>query len=152
MKPFIYNAVVKRVVDGDTVDVDIDLGFYTWLHNRRIRLRGVDTPEKRTRDPIEKQFGILATSVVEGFCPVGAKVLIETDLSDKEKFGRILGDIYVTDPNVVDPAADNTMNLNQYLIDNHYAVPYFGLSKEKIILEHLANYKWLEENGKIILE
>jgi len=62
MKPFVYNCTVDRVVDGDTVDVNIDLGFNTWLMKRRVRLMGVDTPECRTRDDLEKQFGLLAKS------------------------------------------------------------------------------------------
>ena len=97
MKPFIYNAVVTRVVDGDTVDVDLDLGFGIWFRNQRIRLNGVDTPEKRTSDAEEKIFGLLATKVVEEFCPVGKKILVETKLDGKGKFGRILGVLWVDD-------------------------------------------------------
>lgn len=140
MKTYIYNCIVDRVVDGDTVDVDIDLGFGVWLKKQRIRLMGVDTPEKRTRDELEKQFGLLATSVVEGFCPVGGKILVETVLDGKGKYGRILGTLWVE---------NNTLNLNQYLIENHYAVAYEGQSKDDIAEAHLANYAYLTENGKI---
>ena len=140
MKPFIYNCIVDRVVDGDTVDVDIDLGFGVWMKKQRIRLMGVDTPEKRTRDPLEKQFGLLASSIVEGFCPVGSKILVETELDGKGKFGRILGILWVD---------NNTLNLNQFLIDERYAVAYEGQSKDLIEEAHLANYAYLTENGKI---
>ena len=62
-----YKCEIVRVVDGDTVDVNIDLGFNTWLWKERIRLNGIDTPESRTRDPEEKKAGLYAKSVVEGF-------------------------------------------------------------------------------------
>ena len=138
MTPFTYNAIVTRVVDGDTVDVDIDLGFGIWYRNQRIRLMGVDTPEVRTRDLVEKKFGLLAKSIVEGFCPVGKEVLLQTELDDKGKFGRILGVI----------VSDET-NVNDYLIENHYAVAYEGQSKDDIEIAHLANYQILTENGTI---
>lgn len=144
MIPFQYNAVVTRVVDGDTVDVDIDLGFHIWKKSARIRLRGVDTPEKRTRDLLEKQFGYLATETVEGFCPIGSKIMLETDLSDKEKFGRILGTILVIKD-------EETVNVNEYLINNRLAVHYTGQAKAEIQAEHIANYKWLVANDKVIL-
>ena len=137
MKPFVYNAKIKRVVDGDTVDVDIDLGFGIWFRNQRIRLMGVDTPEKRTRDLEEKKFGLLATGIVEGFCPVGKDVLLETFLDDKGKFGRILGNIVV-----------DGVNINEYLIENHYAVAYLGQAKSEIAEAHLVNYQILRESGK----
>ena len=140
MKPYTYNAVVTRVVDGDTIDVDIDLGFGIWKKNERIRLFGVDTPEKRTRDLLEKQFGYLATNVVEELCPVGSHILVETQLDEKGKFGRILGEIFA-----------KGVNVNQYLIDNHYAVHYTGQAKHEVNDEHLENYKWLVENGEVIL-
>ena len=140
MKPFIYNCIVDRVVDGDTVVVDIDLGFGVWMKKQRIRLMGIDTPEKRTSDPLEKQFGLLATSIVEGFCPVGEKILVETKLDGKGKFGRILGILWVD---------NSTVNLNQFLIDGRYAVAYEGQSKDDIAEAHLENYAYLTENGKI---
>jgi len=140
MKPFVYNCTVDRVIDGDTVDVNIDLGFNTWLIKRRIRLIGVDTPECRTRDDLEKQFGLLAKSIVEGYCPVGSKLLVETSIDRGDKFGRILGTLWVE---------NNTLNLNQFLIDERYAVAYEGQNKDDIAEAHLANYAYLTENGKI---
>lgn len=140
MELFQYKAIINRVVDGDTIDVDCDLGFGIWKNKMRVRLLGVDTPEKRTRDLVEKRFGLLATAIVEGFCPEGKEIIIRTVLDNKGKFGRILGTIFVDD-----------LNLNDYLIENRYAVKYEGQSKSLIKEAHLLNYKWLETNGKDIL-
>ena len=71
---FEYNAVVVKVVDGDTVDVDIDLGFSVWLKKQRVRLYGLDTPESRTRDKEEKKYGLLAKAKVLEHCPIGSKI------------------------------------------------------------------------------
>ena len=148
MKPFQYNAIVRRVVDGDTIDLDVDLGFKIWQLNMRVRLNGVDSPEKRTRNLLEKQFGYLATEEVERLCPVGSKVLLETVI-EKGKFGRILGTILAIDPNVVDPTADPYINVNEYLIQSHYAVRYIGQAKSEVYNAHLANFRWLIENKNI---
>ena len=69
-----YNCNVVKVVDGDTVDVDIDLGFGMWLKNERVRLYGIDTPECRTRDPEEKLCGMYAKKVVQDYLPKGVEV------------------------------------------------------------------------------
>ena len=66
-----YNCKIVRVVDGDTVDVDIDLGFGIWRHKERIRLHGIDTPESRTRDLVEKKFGYQSKEMVEIFLHLG---------------------------------------------------------------------------------
>ena len=62
-----YRCKVSRVVDGDTVDIDIDLGFGVWLHKERVRIIGIDTPESRTRDKVEKRFGLLAKNLLRTF-------------------------------------------------------------------------------------
>lgn len=138
MKPFVYNAIIDRVVDGDTVDVHIDLGFNTWLMNRRIRLNGIDTPETRTTDLLEKQFGLLAKSVVEELCPAGSKIIVETVIDNNDKFGRILGTIVA-----------NGINVNQYLIENRFAVAYYGQNKDDVAVAHLQNFEFLIESGKV---
>jgi len=140
MTPFIYNATVSRVVDGDTIDIDIDLGFNVILSKRRVRLIGVDTPEKRTRDKREKVFGLLATKVVEKLCPVGSKIIIKTKIDKDDKFGRILGEIIAGD-----------VNVNQYLIDNHYAVKYSGQNKQLVKEAHEQNYNYLIEIGEVTI-
>ena len=93
-----YEATVRRWVDGDTVDVDIDLGFGLIYSNQRIRLYGIDAPEQRTRDLVEKERGLAATAYVNEQAPVGSKVVIKTYKDDK--YGRILGEIFVDDKNL----------------------------------------------------
>jgi micrococcal nuclease len=129
------------VVDGDTVDVDIDLGFEVWLRNQRIRLYGIDTPESRTSDKVEKVFGNLAKDKILSFCPVGAKIVLQTKADDSRgKYGRILGELIVDD-----------VNVNQYMVDNSYAVEYFGKSKGDIAEEQLRNRQVILERGEVTL-
>jgi len=129
-----YNCKIVRVVDGDTVDVDIDLGFAVWLKKQRIRLFGVDTPESRTRDAVEKKFGIMAKNFVKGRLLVGSMQVLRTRMDDSRgKFGRILGEFVLEDT-----------TLNQLLIVTNNGVPYFGQSKAEIEAAHLENRKKLE--------
>jgi len=139
MEPFCYNATVVRVVDGDTIRLDIDLGFDIVLNNQSVRLYRVDTPECRTRDLKEKAAGLLAKSVVKGFIDQGSKVVIKTSLDTKGKFGRILGTIIT----------DNGININEHLIDNNYAVEYYGQSKDDVNGLHQENYNELVERGEL---
>jgi len=144
IKPYIYRAKINRIVDGDTIIVDIDLGFGVWLNKQRIRFMGVDTPESRTRDLTEKKFGLLAKKVVSDFCPIGDYVMVETNIDKNDKFGRILGIIWV------DPDNNHEhVNLNEYLIAERYAVAYQGQNKQEVADQHLSNYKYLIETGKI---
>jgi len=131
---FEYQATILRVVDGDTVDVDIDLGFDMWLKKQRIRLAGVDTPESRTRDKKEKECGLLAKKFVEENLMVGYKYTLKT--KEKGKYGRYLGTFSC-------PHGD----ICELLISNFHAVPYFGQSKKDIQLSHLENRKRLIEKG-----
>ncbi len=125
-----YKCKVTRVVDGDTVDIDIDLGFGVWLHKERVRIYGIDTPESRTRDKIEKRFGLLAKEFVEKFVQDSDTILTTQKYDAKGKFGRILGDIMV-----------DGRSLAVTMIAEHHAVAYHGQSKEDIREAHLANRK-----------
>ena len=127
---FEYKCVITKIVDGDTVDVDIDLGFSVWLKKQRIRLYGVDTPESRTSDKIEKIYGRKAKAFVQERLPLRSDQVLRTKLDDSRgKFGRILGEF---------------STVNQLLIDTHNGVAYFGQSKDDIEKEHLENRKILE--------
>tara|TARA_S200002703_G_scaffold96863_1_gene83685 strand:+ start:407 stop:829 length:423 start_codon:yes stop_codon:yes gene_type:complete len=136
-----YRAIVLKVIDGDTVDVDLDLGFDVWLKNQRIRLYGIDAPETRTRDYGEKKFGLLAKNFVLEYCPAGSEIIVQTHKDDaRGKFGRILGELIVRDGNI---------NLNELMIFKNLVVRYHGQSKDDIELEHLENRKILLESGVI---
>ena len=128
-----YNCKIDRVVDGDTVDVDIDLVFDVWMLKQRIRLYGVDTPESRTRDAEEKVFGNLAKNFVQVRLPVGSNQVLRTKLDGKGKFGRILGEFVIGET-----------TLNSLLIESNNAVKYHGQSKDDIEKEHLENRKKLQ--------
>ena len=130
-----YRCKVTRVVDGDTVDVDIDLGFGVWLHKERVRIYGIDTPESRTRDLEEKKYGLAAKEFVKEFVrdKGGSNIVLRTQKYDaKGKFGRILGDIIV----------DN-VSMSETMIKEHHAVPYYGQSKETIAESHLKNREFI---------
>jgi len=131
-----YACKVERVVDGDTIDVVLDLGFDI-RYKSRVRLYGIDTPESRTRDLDEKARGLLAKDFLKMSIEGGDKVVIRTELKDSRgKFGRVLGSVIVDD-----------IDINQYMIENHHAVKYFGQSKDDLKKEHLKNREILINSG-----
>ena len=136
-----YSCRIVRVVDGDTVDIDIVLGFDVWLKKQRIRLYGVDTPESRTRDLEEKKYGLAAKVFVENYLPVGSKQTLRTRLDDRGKFGRILGEFVVI---TQWEGKDIPTTINEQLVRQHHAVKYFGQSNEDIEEEHLENREWID--------
>ena len=133
-----YKCKIKKVVDGDTVDVDIDLGFGIWYLDQRIRLYGIDTPESRTRDKVEKIYGNLAKNFLKTM--LGKEGTLKTHKDAKGKFGRILGEFIV-----FDPEQDSWRSVNKIMIEKHLAVEYHGQSKDDIENEHLRNRELLEE-------
>jgi len=138
MTPFCYNAKVSKIIDGDTIKVDIDLGFDIWMRDQSIRLFGIDTPESRTTDNNQKKLGLLAKKQLSSHCPEGSDILLQTFV-DKAKFGQFLGIISTT----------KGINVNQWLIDNNYAVEYFGQSKASIQEAHQKNEAILKERGEL---
>jgi len=124
-----YRVDVTRVVDGDTVDVDIDLGFGMVYKKQRVRLYGIDTPESRTRDLVEKKYGKAAKKFLQE--KIESAEVVTLYSHDKGKFGRILGELFI------DGSSD--LSLNQLMINNFHAVAYHGQSKEEIEEQHLAN-------------
>ena len=136
-----YKAKLVKVVDGDTVDVDIDLGFGVWLKNERVRIMGIDTPESRTRDKVEKIFGLAAKDRVEELIKKDMilKTFAAKDGEDmKGKFGRILGDFIVGEK-----------MLTEILIEEGHAVKYHGQNKDEVQEAHMANRQKLMEAGVI---
>lgn len=135
-----YSCTVTRVVDGDTIDVILDLGFSV-LHKCRVRLYGIDTPESRTRDKDEKARGKLASKFLEDSINDGTKVILRSKLKDsKGKYGRVLGEVIVDD-----------ININELMIKRYLAVKYYGQSKQDVETEHLSNRKKLIELGVYVV-
>ena len=136
---YTYNVEISRVVDGDTIDVIIDLGFSV-LVKERVRLAGVDTPESRTRDLREKRFGKLATARVKELLPSGHKFIAESKAYNTTgKFGRAMLDFNLPDGRKLAAA----------LIEEHLAVPYDGQNKADIRKEHEANWDRLEAADQV---
>ena len=117
-----YVRKVEAVVDGDTIDVLIDLGFDI-LFESRVRLAGIDTPESRTKDLAEKALGLEAKEYLKKSLKDAKSVVIKTEKMDSsEKYGRILGWVYVD---------GNTVSLNDMMINDGYAWGYLGDTKVK---------------------
>jgi micrococcal nuclease len=136
-----YKVNIVKVVDGDTVDVDIDLGFGMVYKKQRVRLLGIDTPESRTRDLVEKKFGKASKKHLKTILEEAES--IELVSHDKGKFGRILGDLFI---------GSNETSVNQQMINDHHAVAYTGGNKEETEAGHMANREVLLEQGVVVLE
>ena len=131
-----YKCEVTRVVDGDTIDCVLDLGF-SILHKCRVRLYGIDTPESRTRDLDEKARGKLAAKFLQDSIDSGKDIVLRSELKDsKGKYGRVLGSIVVDD-----------LDINKAMIANNLAVKYFGQSKSDVEAEHMINKDILIAEG-----
>ena len=137
-----YRVKVLRVVDGDTVDVDIELGFGVVLANERVRIMGVDTPESRTSDDVEKLFGLASKNRLKDL--LGEVAILKTQISKdgedmKGKFGRILGDFVAPDGRMI----------TEIMIEEGHCVPYFGGSKEDTQAAHEVNRQRLLSEGVV---
>ena len=137
---YIYKvSSLEKVVDGDTIDVTLDLGFDVCTR-QRVRLLGIDTPESRTRDLEEKKFGLLSKKKLKEWClkaVASAKDDIEIQLRCPEadsrgKFGRILAEVWVCEDG-------EWTNVNEWMCKEGYAVPYVGQNKNDVEALHMAN-------------
>jgi len=140
-----YDVTVVKVVDGDTVDVDIDLGFGICLKDERVRVMGIDTPESRTSDKVEDLFGEAAKARVKELMKEGGKLITTEDKHGEDmkgKFGRILGDFRLP----------NGKTLTDTLVEEGHAVAYFGGSKEEIQAKHMVNREKLLREGVVSRE
>jgi micrococcal nuclease len=138
-----YKCNIVKIIDGDTVDVDIDLGFGVWLKDERVRIMGIDTPESRTRDKVEKKFGLASKAKLKSL--LGKTGVLKTQVNKngedmKGKFGRILGDFQVGAKMVTD-----------ILCEEGFAVPYFGGSKDDVQKMHQKNREILIKKGIVKL-
>jgi micrococcal nuclease len=137
-----YDVTVIKVVDGDTVDVDIDLGFGICLKDERVRIMGIDTPESRTSDRVEKLFGLAAKNRLYSLLEKDAKLITTEDKSGEDmkgKFGRILGDFRAADGRLV----------TEIMIEEGHCVPYFGGSKDDTQAAHEVNRQKLLAEGVV---
>jgi micrococcal nuclease len=141
VKMYIYRCKINKVVDGDTVEIDLDLGFNIILANQKVRMAGIDTPESRTANEEEKKRGMISKKKLAEKLPVGSWQKIQTMKSDSndDKFGRILGVFIMEDG----------LSLNQWLIDNNYAVLYQGENKQLVQEMHQYNKQKLIERGEL---
>ena len=130
-----YKCDITRVVDGDTVDAEIDLGFDI-IFKSRIRLYGIDTPESRTSNKDEKARGKLAAKFLSDSILHADNIVVQTKLDKKGKFGRVLGQVWC-----------DGVNINAKMVDEHYAVAYHGQNKADVEAEHLKNRIILKEAG-----
>ena len=151
---FIYNVTaVEKVVDGDTIDTVIDLGFDVRVCHR-VRLLGIATPESRTRDKVEKFYGKLAKAALKSWvhwAVVSDRDDIELQLRCPEadsrgKFGRILGELWINSHYSGEPYEGWT-NVNKWMCENGHAVGYHGQNKDDVQNEHMENRKLLAEQG-----
>lgn len=137
-----YKAIVNRIIDGDTVVLDIDLGFDQWSKNQSVRLYDTDTPEVRTRDDVEKLAGFLAKEVVANNLTVGSTVLLNSIEYNRGSFGRIIGQII---------SAEN-VDIGKMLKENRLATPWEGLTKEDRLKLEGENIQYLIDDGQIVLK
>ena len=143
-----YDVVVIKVVDGDTVDVDIDLGFGVCLKDERVRIMGIDTPESRTSDRVEDLFGEAAKARLKQLMKHGGKLITTEDKSGEDmkgKFGRILGDFKVE-------YNGEMKRVTEIMEAEGHCVPYFGGSKEDTQAAHEVNRKRLLAEGIVTQE
>jgi micrococcal nuclease len=136
-----YEYRVKKltgVVDGDTIDVEIDLGFNVSF-SQRVRLAGIDTPESRTKDKFEKSLGIESKEYLKSKLKDATIIVIKTEKPDSsEKYGRILGWLYVD---------GDTVSVNDHMIEDGYAWGYLGETKIKDFAA-LAQQREKSKNGR----
>ena len=120
-----YKAIVDRVVDGDTIDVTIDLGFKTWK-KVRVRMEGINTPESRTRDLEEKKKGLAAKARLQEILDYNSNECV-LKVSGVGKFGRAIASVYVdTLSSTTSKSSITEINVNKQLIEEGHAVAYYG--------------------------
>jgi len=119
-----YNAQVDKVVDGDTIDCTIDLGFKTWK-KIRVRMQGINTPESRTRDLEEKERGLAAKARLQEILEYNDNTCI-LKISGLGKFGRALATVHVKSLSPTTTESLTLINVNQQLIEEGHAVEYHG--------------------------
>ena len=145
-----YNVKILKIIDGDTVDVDIDLGFGIVLTDERVRIMGIDTPESRTSDKVEKIFGTASKNRLRQLLDKEAILVTTIDKGGEDmkgKFGRVLGDFkcyYAPE--------DREATVSEILIKEGHAVAYHGQSKDDVQGQHMINRERLLKEGLVTQE
>lgn len=137
---YFYACLPRRVIDGDTIEVDIDLGFDNWIFKERVRLDNLDCPEIRTRDLVEKEFGVLASSrVYELLFENSTKehILFSKEYHRRDGFGRVIGDILI----------NGTDSLRDTLINERHGVPWLPNDREQMERLHIENRDYILNSG-----
>ena len=140
-----YDVKVLKVVDGDTIDVDIDLGFGITLTDERVRIMSIDTPESRTSDRVEDLFGEAAKLRLKQLMKNGGKLITTEDRKGEDmkgKFGRVLGDFKVE-------YNGEMKKVTEIMAEEGHCVPYFGGSKEETQAAHIVNRVRLLKEGLV---
>lgn len=135
---FQYDVNVKKIIDGDTVSVDIFAGFNIWILDEKIRIKGIDTPESRSSDKIEKLFGLASKKRLSELLENKVRLITDTK---KGKFGRVLGDFALSSGEMV----------SDILINECFAVKYDGQSKDLLRELHLRNRQFLIRKGIVTI-
>ena len=133
--PYSYRVKsIKKIIDGDTFDCIMDLGFDVLLE-ARVRMMGIDTPESRTRDLEEKKYGLLSKKFLQEHLKSASRIAIKTYKGDETgKFGRILGDVWC-----------DGVSVNKLMCKKGYAVEYYGQNKNLVEAAHMKNRKKLNK-------
>ena len=134
-----YTIKLNKVIDGDTIIADIDLGFDVWLKDQYIRLNGLDAPEIKSKDKLHRAAGLLAKTKLTEILSSAKGLSLKSDKFEAEddKYGRVMGTIWI----------DQETNVNAYLLNNKLAVPYSGQNKAEIMKAHGANIEFLINNN-----
>lgn len=131
-----YNSYVRAIIDGDTIEVDIDLGFDVTLRKVRVRIDGIDAPEIRGNDMVEKHWGRKSRAFLEKTIPVGTKLIfVSKEYHPHDSFGRVIGDFYF-----------GLSTISKIMLNSHHAVPWTP-DKEERERNHLRNRELLVEAG-----
>ena len=135
-----YRVEAISFYDGDTATIAIDLGFGLRITEQKIRILGIDTPELRTKNPLEKLAGYLARDKAEEFCSLAIDTITFLSLEwERGKYGRLLGDFQRSDGS----------KLTEYLVGSRLAVPYAGGSRGELATKHHANWDYLRRSELI---
>ena len=141
---YTYTAIVEKIIDGDTIDLRIDLGFDTWIIERA-RLTGIDAPETRTKDKKLEEQGELSLKKLQDLIKPNQEIFIRTEYDRFGRFNRVSASLYLSSL-----ARDNNESVNEWMVKNNYAIQYIEKdSTKQRNKKHYENRKILVERGEL---